>query len=64
MVRVNAEYDEYDEAFIIKTKTLGKYIISDTELKIVNIPSDNGNNGNSGNGGTVTPTNPGTGAAL
>lgn len=64
MVRVNAEYDEYDEAFIIKTKTLGKYIISDTELKIVNIPTDNGNNGNSGNGGTVTPTNPGTGAAI
>ena len=65
MVRVNAEYDEYDEAFIIKTKTLGQYIISDTALKIVNVPgngSNNNNNGGSGsNGGT---SNPSTGAAL
>ena len=65
MVRLNAEYDEYDEAFIIKTKTLGKYIISDTELKIVNLPSDNNNSNSGNNGGTVTtPTNPGTGAAI
>lgn len=62
MVKVNAEYDEYDEAFVIKTRALGKYIISDTELKIVNIPSDGGNNGSTG--GTVTPSNPSTGAAL
>ena len=65
MVRLNAEYDEYDEAFIIKTKTLGQYIISDTALKIVNVPgngSNNNNNGGSGsNGGT---SNPSTGAAL
>lgn len=64
MVRLNAEYDKYDEAFIIKTKTLGKYIVSDTALTIINPPVDNGNN----NGGTpttpTTPTNPGTGAAL
>ena len=61
MVRLNAEYDEYDEAFTIKTKTLGKYIISDTALTIVNVP---GNNGGSNNGGSTTPSNPGTGAAL
>lgn len=63
MVRLNAEYDEYDEAFIIKTKTLGKYIVSDTALTIVNVPVDNGNDGD----GTTTPTtpsNPSTGAAL
>ncbi|HWP51915.1 MAG TPA: hypothetical protein VN626_09510 [Clostridia bacterium] len=59
MVRLNAEYDEYDEAFLIKTKTLGKYIVSDTALTIVNVPENNG--------GTTTPTNPSnpsTGAAL
>lgn len=66
MVRLNAEYDEYDEAFIIKTKTLGQYVISDTALTIVNIPGSNDNGGSDNNGGTVTPapTNPGTGAAL
>ncbi|HWP51916.1 MAG TPA: hypothetical protein VN626_09515 [Clostridia bacterium] len=59
MVRLNAEYDEYDEAFLIKTKTLGKYVVSDTALTIVNVPVNNG--------GTTTPTtpsNPSTGAAL
>ncbi|MFV0497018.1 MAG: hypothetical protein ACK5L0_02450 [Candidatus Fimivivens sp.] len=62
MVRLNAEYDEYDEAFTVKTKTLGKYIVSDTELTIVDIPSDNGNVDNGGDAsGNV---NPGTGAAL
>lgn len=66
MVRLNAEYDKYDEAFIIKTKTLGKYIISDTALKIVNAPGS-GNNGNSNNGGSGNnggTANPNTGAAL
>lgn len=62
MVRLNAEYDEYDEAFIIKTKTLGKYIISDTALTIVNVPSTGNDNGGSSNNGNTT--NPSTGAAL
>lgn len=62
MVRLNAEYDDYDEAFIIRTKTLGKYIISDTALTIVNPPVDNGNNG--GTDSPSSPSNPSTGAAL
>lgn len=61
MVKVDAEYDEYDEAFVIKTRTLGKYVISDTALTIVNAPVQG-----EGNGGNVvvTPSNPSTGAAL
>lgn len=30
---VNADYDEYEEAFKITTRTLGSYVISDTKLK-------------------------------
>ena len=68
MVRLNAEYDKYDEAFSIKTKTLGKYIISDTALKIVNAPGNNNNNNNNnsngGSGNNGGTANPSTGAAL
>lgn len=63
MVRVDAEYDDYDEAFIIKTKTLGKYVISDTALTIVNKPVDNGSTPTVPTTPTV-PSNPSTGAAL
>ncbi len=62
MVRVNAEYDDYDEAFTIRTKTLGKYVISDTALTIINKPVDNGND--DGVTTPTTPSNPSTGAAL
>lgn len=68
LVPVQAEYDEYEEAFKIKTRTLGRYVISDTELKIV--VSDNGSSSqggsSSGSTGTVPPTtnNPQTGACV
>ena len=56
-VAMDAEYDEWEEGFVFKTKTLGTYVISDVELKAA---------------ATVTPgtteggntTNPSTGAAL
>lgn len=48
---VKASYDEYEEAFKVKTRTLGQYVISDVELKVVTAPST----------GTGKP-NPGTGA--
>ena len=52
-----AEYDEYDEGFYFKTRTLGTYVISDVELALA--------------GSVVAPVvpgapvvvNPGTGAA-
>ena len=66
LAAVNAEYDEYEEAFKIKTRTLGRYVISDTELAIVAAPStveppvvDNGE----GDATVTVPTNPGTGVA-
>lgn len=62
MVKLNDEYDEYDENFVIKTKVLGKYIISDTALTIVTAPVDNSGSDNTDN--TPVVTNPTTGAAL
>ena len=32
--RLHAEYDESEEAFKIRTKVLGKYVVSDTRLKL------------------------------
>ena len=60
---VNAEYDEYDEAFVVKTRTLGKYVISDVELTIVNTVPEVENNNQGQTGGNVIK-NPGTGAAV
>lgn len=34
LTKVKAEYDEYEGAFKIKTRTLGRYVISDTELRL------------------------------
>lgn len=34
LVAVKASYDEYQEAFKFKTRTLGTYVISDVELKL------------------------------
>lgn len=65
LVRMNAEYDEYDEAFVIRTKSLDRYVISDTELKIVDGGNNNNNNNGSNNGSTdVEVSNPSTGAAV
>lgn len=58
--KVNAEYDSYDENFVIRTRTLGKYVISDVELDVKDSVNNGGNNNN---GGSVTvPENPATGA--
>ncbi|MBQ2752098.1 MAG: hypothetical protein IJF25_05925, partial [Oscillospiraceae bacterium] len=70
LVAVNAEYDEYDENFVIKTRTLGKYVISDVELPLLNTPIINGNgssnNNSNNNSGTVDSvvTNPNTGVEI
>ncbi len=53
LTAVKATYDEYEEAFKVKTRTLGQYVISDVELKtsvVVTPPT------------TEDKTNPGTGA--
>ncbi|MEG2174522.1 MAG: hypothetical protein RR135_03425 [Oscillospiraceae bacterium] len=34
LVKVKADYDDVDDAFVIKTRTLGSYVISDVELKV------------------------------
>ncbi len=69
LVKAVAEYDEYDDCFVIKTRTLGKYVISDTELPLVNTPivgpnagSTSSGSGSSNSGTVVSPSNPVTGA--
>lgn len=66
LAAVKAEYDEYEEAFKITTRTLGRYVISDTELAIVEAPEtvdppvvDDGTTDGTG----TTVVNPGTGVA-
>ncbi len=61
--RIKATYDSYDEAYIIRTRTLGRYVISDTKLNVaeknpdededtsVIYDNDTGTNHNPGTGG-------------
>ena len=56
LAKVEAEYDEFDEAFVFTAKKLGSYVISNVELDTSAL-----------NTATVAPadgTNPSTGAAL
>lgn len=59
--KVNVEYDEYEEAFIVKTRTLGTYVIAEGELDlsaqdvVVEAPATEA---------PVETVNPGTGVAL
>ena len=62
LVKSRAKYDDYEEAFVLKTRTLGSYVIADEELKVgaaaeeveVVVP---------GTEPPVANPNPGTGAA-
>ena len=63
LVKSGAKWDEDSASWVLKTKTLGSYVISDKELKSPagNSGSDSSNSGSSGSGnGSVT--NPDTGA--
>lgn len=53
---VDAEYDDWDEAFTFRTKTLGTYVISDVKLNVSAVSG-------STSGGSVS-NNPNTGAAV
>lgn len=38
--RIDAEYDDSEEAYVIKTRTLGRYMLSDSKLKIKSTDND------------------------
>ena len=59
----NAEYDEYDEGFYIRTRTLGSYVVSDMELITAPVVPDVSDVGTTTPTVPVVPTNPSTGAA-
>ena len=68
LVEPNYEYDDSDEAFLLRTRTLGSYVIADRELDIddVNdaVEDDNDGNATVAPDNTVTPpANVATGAA-
>ena len=63
---IKAEYDEYDEVYNFKTRSIDRYVISDVALKntgaVTKPESGNGNNG--GTTGGNGHGNPNTGVAL
>ncbi len=72
--KVKAEYDEYEEAFKVTTRTLGKYVVSDIELNVSSASSSSSEeevvaviiddtNTTSSTTTTVVKANPSTGAA-
>lgn len=50
LYRLGGTYDENNDAYVITTKTLGCYVISDTQLSAT---AASGNGGNSGTGGNA-----------
>lgn len=61
---VKATYDEYEESWKIKTRTLGRYLISDVELKSTapSVPGSSSVDGVVTPGTPTVPSNPSTGA--
>ena len=55
-VEVDAEYDDYDEGYYLKTKTLGVYVVSDVKLATATAAESTTTD--------AATTNPTTGAAL
>lgn len=58
---VNADYDNYDECFIIRTRTLGRYIISDRKLAAATVKVEDDEKAVIFDNDTQTNYNPGTG---
>lgn len=54
LVKSSASYDKDEEAFMIRTRTLGRYVISDVDLRISEVKPTHSNNTN----------NPQTGASI
>ncbi len=61
--KVNASYDSYDDTFVIRTRTLGRYVISDRKLNIPDPRTDNSDEDTAViyDNDTQTNYNPGTG---
>lgn len=57
LTRVSAKYDSYEEAYKISTRTLGRYVVSDTKLQVTTSSSSS----SSSSGGTGTGSGTGTG---
>jgi hypothetical protein len=56
-------YDDDEDGFVVKTKTLGTYIVSDSKLSSVAASSSSSTSSQSSSS-TYVPVNPPTGAAL
>lgn len=61
--KINVSYDSYDDAFVIRTRTLGRYVISDMKLKVAeeNTNSSSEDTAVIYDNDTQTNYNPGTG---
>lgn len=61
--KINASYDSYDDAFVIRTRTLGRYVVSDIKLNVAdkNPGTDDEDTAVIYDNDTQTNYNPGTG---
>lgn len=61
--KINASYDSYDDVFVIRTRTLGRYVISDMKLKVAEQNTDTSDEDTAViyDNDTQTNYNPGTG---
>ena len=60
--KISASYDSYDDAFVIRTRTLGRYVISDIKLNVAEKnPKDDEDTPVIYDNDTQTNYNPGTG---
>ena len=65
LTKVDAEYDDVDECFVVKTRVLGQYAIADEELDLTlqEVAEDDDSAIEVVPGDEVSPENPSTGAA-
>ena len=63
LYRLGGKYDEDNDAYVITTKTLGNYVISDTQLTATSSSGGTGSTGSTGStGGSTTVTPPSSSA--
>jgi len=59
--KVNSTYDSHDECVVIRTRTLGRYVLSDTKLKVIDNTDDHSGTEVIFDNDTQQNYNPGTG---
>ncbi|HWP52150.1 MAG TPA: hypothetical protein VN626_10690 [Clostridia bacterium] len=64
LTRISPDYDDSEDAYVITTRTLGRYVISDTKLKITSSSSSSSSSTGSGSGSGTGSGVGGTGTTV